>query len=88
MSRKTHQSVAVILKQFESPDETRVLVKGKFEIVRLRGMTIGRATYEPGWKWSEHVAQRLAKHVARLNTSEWLCQVRQRPLSMTVRSSK
>ena len=48
-------SVDVILKRFESPDETRVLVKGKFEIVRLGGMTIGRATYEPGWKWSEHV---------------------------------
>jgi hypothetical protein len=48
-------SVDVILKRFESPDETRTLVKGKFEIVTLGGMTIGRATYEPGWKWSEHV---------------------------------
>jgi len=47
--------VDVILKRFESPDETRILVKGKFEIVRLGGMTIGRATYEPGWKWSRHV---------------------------------
>lgn len=33
-------SVAVILKRFESPDETRVLVNGKFEIVRLGGMTM------------------------------------------------
>jgi quercetin dioxygenase-like cupin family protein len=49
------KSVEVILKRFESPDETRTLVKGKFEVVRLGGMTIGRATYEPGWKWSEHV---------------------------------
>jgi hypothetical protein len=49
------KSFEVILKRFESPDETRTLVKGKFEIVRLGGMTIGRATYEPGWKWSEHV---------------------------------
>jgi quercetin dioxygenase-like cupin family protein len=48
-------SVDVTLKRFESPDETRTLVKGRFEIVRLGGMTIGRATYEPGWKWSEHV---------------------------------
>jgi quercetin dioxygenase-like cupin family protein len=48
-------SVDVILRRFDSPDETRTLVKGKFEIVRLGGMTIGRATYEPGWKWSEHV---------------------------------
>jgi quercetin dioxygenase-like cupin family protein len=49
------QPLHVILKRFESPDETRLLVKGKFEIVRLGGMSIGRATYEPGWKWSEHV---------------------------------
>jgi quercetin dioxygenase-like cupin family protein len=49
------KSIDVILKRFDSPDETRTLVKGKFEIVRLGGMTIGRATYEPGWKWSEHV---------------------------------
>ena len=45
----------VILKRFETPDETRVFEKGKFEIVNIGGLTIGRATYEPGWKWSEHV---------------------------------
>lgn len=45
----------VILKRFEAPDEIRDMVKGRFEIVRLGGVTIGRATYEPGWKWSEHV---------------------------------
>jgi hypothetical protein len=45
----------VILKRFENPDETRVFEKGKFEVVQIAGMTIGRATYEPGWKWSEHV---------------------------------
>ena len=49
------EQVGVILKRFESPDEVRVWPKGKFELVRLGGMTIGRATYEPGWKWSEHV---------------------------------
>jgi quercetin dioxygenase-like cupin family protein len=47
--------VEVILKRFETPDETRILKKGKFEIVRLGGLVIGRATYEPGWKWSAHV---------------------------------
>jgi len=45
-----------ILKSFEAPDETRVFEKGKFEIVQISGLTIGRATYQPGWKWSEHVA--------------------------------
>jgi quercetin dioxygenase-like cupin family protein len=45
----------VTLKRFDSPDETRVLVKGRFELIHVGDMTIGRATYEPGWKWSEHV---------------------------------
>ena len=46
----------VILKRFENPDETREFEKGTFKIVRLGGMTIGKACYEPGWKWSEHVS--------------------------------
>ncbi len=45
----------VVLKRFEHPDEVRNFEKGKFEIVHLGGMTIGRASYEPGWKWSVHV---------------------------------
>lgn len=45
-----------VLKRFEAPDEVREFEKGRFEIVRIGGLTIGRATYEPGWKWSEHVA--------------------------------
>ena len=52
----------VILKRFETPDETRVLVNGKFDIVHLGGLTIGRATYEPGWKWSEHMPPRRSSH--------------------------
>lgn len=46
----------VILKRFERPDETREFELGKFEIVKVGGLTVGRATYQPGWKWSEHVA--------------------------------
>jgi quercetin dioxygenase-like cupin family protein len=45
----------VIVKRFERPDEVREMLRGRFEIVRLGGLTIGRATYLPGWKWSEHV---------------------------------
>jgi mannose-6-phosphate isomerase-like protein (cupin superfamily) len=51
----------VILKRFEAPDEVRTFEKGKFELVRIGGMTIGRATYAPGWKWSTHVGQALGK---------------------------
>jgi mannose-6-phosphate isomerase-like protein (cupin superfamily) len=48
-------NIEVLLKRFEYPDEVRTFTKGKFEIVRIAGMTIGRATYEPGWRWSLHV---------------------------------
>ena len=47
--------IDVILKKFESPDELRTMTLGKFEIIHLGDMTIGRATYQPGWKWSLHV---------------------------------
>jgi hypothetical protein len=42
----------IILKHFDQPDEVRIFDKGRFEIVRIAGLTIGRATYQPGWRWS------------------------------------
>ena len=51
----------LILKRFAQPDEVRRMPKGRFELVRIGGMTVGRATYEPGWKWSEHVGPGLGQ---------------------------
>ena len=51
----------VILKRFETPDETRIFPKGKFELIHIGAMTIGRATYEPGWRWSQHVGKALGQ---------------------------
>jgi len=51
----------VILKRFEAPDEVRNFEKGRFELVTIADMTIGRATYEPGWRWSEHIGKALGK---------------------------
>jgi mannose-6-phosphate isomerase-like protein (cupin superfamily) len=45
----------VILRRFDQPDEVREFDKGRFEVIRIGGLTIGRATYQPGWKWSVHV---------------------------------
>jgi quercetin dioxygenase-like cupin family protein len=45
----------VLIKRLTSPDEIRTFEKGTFEVVRLGNLTVGRATYEPGWKWSTHV---------------------------------
>ena len=44
-------------KRFDSPDETRDFLdgKGRVELVDLNGHAVGRGTFEPGWRWSEHV---------------------------------
>ena len=42
-------------KYFSSPDEVRTFEKGKVELVNIGGVMIGKATFEPGWKWSLHV---------------------------------
>src|SRR5262249_18458841 len=42
-------------KSHDSPDETRTPDKTRVEVVRLEGFTIGRFTFEPGWRWSEGV---------------------------------
>ena len=42
-------------KSLNKPDETRTFEKGKLEVVKLERGVIGRATFEPGWKWSECV---------------------------------
>jgi len=51
----------VLLKRFDHPDEVRTFEKGKFEQIHAGGMTIGRATYQPGWRWSEHVGKALGQ---------------------------
>lgn len=42
-------------KSFSKPDEVRTFPKGKVELIKIGGSTIGRATFEPGWKWSTSV---------------------------------
>jgi quercetin dioxygenase-like cupin family protein len=39
----------------DEPTESRTFEKGRFDVYRVGPMTLGRATYEPGWRWSEHV---------------------------------
>ena len=51
----TLSDLGMTLKRFETPDETRTMERGVYEVVHVGGLTIGRATYEPGWRWSEHV---------------------------------
>ena len=50
----------VELKNFGKPDEVREFPKGRVELVNIGGATIGRAIFDPGWRWSTSV-QPIAK---------------------------
>ena len=52
-----------VIKRYESPDEVREFEKGRFEVVNIGGIALGRATYQPGWKWSEHVGKAMGKQL-------------------------
>jgi hypothetical protein len=54
------------IRRFEQADETRKFEHGSFEVVTIGGVTIGRASYEPGWIWSAQVGK---------PAGEVLCQV-------------
>lgn len=42
-------------KNIGTPDETRKFSNGKMDVVKVGDLTFGKAVFEPGWKWSEHV---------------------------------
>lgn len=48
------------LKTLSKPDEVREFPKGRLELIRVGGATVGRAVFEPGWRWSTSV-QPMAK---------------------------
>lgn len=43
------------LVNLDHPTEVRTFEKGKLELFRIGPTTLGRASYQPGWRWSEHV---------------------------------
>jgi hypothetical protein len=43
------------VKSFGKPDEIRNFPKGRLELINIGGAAIGRAIFEPGWKWSTSV---------------------------------
>ena len=51
---------AAELKHFGKPDEVREFPKGRVELIQVGGATVGRAIFEPGWRWATSV-QPLAK---------------------------
>ena len=43
------------VKNIDTPDERRTFEHGSLDVVNLTGATIGRAVFQPGWKWSTDI---------------------------------
>ena len=42
-------------KSVGKPDEIRKFDRGQIDLVNIGGGVVGKATFEPGWRWSQHV---------------------------------
>lgn len=44
-------------KSLDAPEETRQFLNGtgQVELVNIDAGPVGRATFQPGWRWSEHI---------------------------------
>lgn len=55
MTLPQQQQIPLSSLSFSSPQEVREFPKGKVELIEVGGITFGRATFQPGWRWSTHV---------------------------------
>ncbi|GGU76998.1 cupin domain-containing protein [Lentzea flava] len=47
----------LLVKHFDTPEETRPFEQGmgQLDLLNLDSGPVGRAVFQPGWRWSEHV---------------------------------
>ena len=49
----------LMVKHFTAPDETRKFAaRGRMDVIRFEGGIVGRAIFEPGWRWSKDMKER------------------------------
>jgi quercetin dioxygenase-like cupin family protein len=46
----------ITLKSFDETQDVRRFEHGHAAVVEMAGATVGRVTFEPGWRWTEHLA--------------------------------
>jgi len=51
------KTMTMTVKSIETTDDVRPFEDGKGRLltVDMDGLQVGRATFEPGWRWSDHV---------------------------------
>ena len=62
MEKVLNDSKMAEWKNFVKPDEVREFPKGRLELIKIGGATIGRGIFEPGWRWSTSVQPLVKTH--------------------------
>ncbi len=47
--------MAFASRNLDKPDEMRKFTNGELGVVTLAGTTVGRAVFQPGWRWSNDI---------------------------------
>jgi hypothetical protein len=55
------------IKSHDAPDEVRTPEKTRVELVNVGGYTIGRFTFDRGWRWSECIKPVVKTELCQLN---------------------
>jgi quercetin dioxygenase-like cupin family protein len=50
------------VRNFGKPDEVREFPRGRLELVNVGGAMVGRAVFEPGWRWATSVQPLVHTH--------------------------
>jgi quercetin dioxygenase-like cupin family protein len=48
-------STILAARNLDEPDEVRTFDHGRMDVVTVGGVSVGRAVFEPGWRWSLHM---------------------------------
>jgi hypothetical protein len=66
------------VKSIEKPDERRDFPRGHLEVVNLTGLVFGKATFEPGWRWTESVKDIAGTDLCQVHHNGYVVQGRMR----------
>jgi len=67
-----------VRKSLNVPDQLRIFGGGRFEIVKLDEMVLGRVTLMPGWRWSKDVGPAMKRDSCRAHHVEYIISGRMR----------
>jgi mannose-6-phosphate isomerase-like protein (cupin superfamily) len=71
-------AMKMVKKSTDRPDESRKFERGRIDITNIGTESIGKATFEPGWRWSTSVKPMVKTDSCRVNHTMYIVSGRMR----------